>query len=80
MSIEKYQRFLKIKHKFDAKPLLSDVLDDFKHHTTKFLEAVAKESKLELETTLRPFLIDLIKHMNRYDITFEDLIKDEYNQ
>ena len=47
MTLEKYQKFLKNMHKFDQKPLLSDVYEIFESHTNKILAAIkmTKRSK-----------------------------------
>ncbi len=80
MSLDKYQKFLKNKHKFDPKPLYSTVIENFSKHTLNFMNALKSEDDAQVQTALRPFVVDLIKYMNRHDFSFDDLIKEEYNK
>jgi hypothetical protein len=79
MSIDKYQKFLKNKHKFDPKPILSDQYDKFKLHTQKFLKAVKSDDNKELKRVIKPFMNDLLVYLSRNDIMLSDLIKGQYN-
>ena len=79
MTLEKYQKFLKNMHKFDQKPLLSDVYEIFEAHTNKILVAIKNDHPDQMKKILSPFITDLLIYLNRNNIDFMDIIKDMYN-
>lgn len=79
MTLEKVQKFLKNKHKFDHKPELYDVIEKIDKLQSSFREAIKTESVPNLKKSMTDLLTEFIMISNRYDIDLTMLLKDEFN-
>ena len=79
MTVEKFAKYLKAKHKFDHYDL-QDTVESLEDHFIAIMTAVKKENPMQLKQVLKPFVIDLLKLMNSNNINVEDLIKGQYNE
>ena len=79
MVLEKVQKFLKNKHKFDHKPDLVDVIEKLDNVHSGLKEALHTESAPDLKDAISKYLHELIMIANRYDIDISTLISESFN-
>jgi len=77
--IEKLQRFLKNKHKFDKKLDMYDILEILDKNFSAFRGAVKSEELENVKKSLSNLLVGIIKYCNTRDIDIEDVIKEDFN-
>ncbi|MHA1518695.1 MAG: hypothetical protein ACTSVZ_03765 [Promethearchaeota archaeon] len=79
VSIEKIQKFLRNKHKFDPKSEIYDVLEKINDLHTRFKEALNSESVPDLRKIISSYIIEIIMISNRFDIDIPELLSKEFN-
>ena len=77
--IEKLQRFLKNKHKFDKKLDMYDILEILDMNFTAFRGAVKSEEIENVKKSLSNLLVGIIKYCNTRNIDIEEIIKADFN-
>ena len=77
--IEKLQRFLKKKHKFDKKLDMYDILEILDKNYNAFRGAVKSEELENVKKSLSSFLVGIIKYCNSRDIDIQEVIKEDFN-
>ncbi len=77
--IEKLQRFLKNKHKFDKKLDIYDVLEILDKNFTAFRGAVKSEELENVKKSLSNLIVGIIKYCNTRNIDIEEIIKADFN-
>ena len=77
--IEKLQRFLKNKHKFDRKLDMYEILELLDNNFKNFREAVKSEEKEDVKKALSQFLVEIIKYCNSRDIEIQKIVEDDFN-
>ncbi len=77
--LEKIQKFLHNKHKFDHKPEMYDVIEKFDEIHSDFKKALQAENVPEIKQSTSKYLIELIMISNRYDIDMSALLSEEFN-
>ena len=77
--IEKLQKFLKNKHKFDRKLDMYDILEILDKNFTAFRAAVKSEEIEHVRKSLSNFMVGIIKYCNSRDIDIQEVIKEDFN-
>ena len=77
--IEKLQKFLKNKHKFDRKLDMFDILELLDNNFNAFRAAVKSEEMEHVKSSLSSFMVGIIKYCNSRDIIIADVIKADFN-
>lgn len=77
--VEKLQRFLKNKHKFDHKIDIKDLLEIFDNKYNAFRASVKSDDKEAIKTNLIPLLIEILKYLNTKDIGLDELLEKQMN-
>ena len=77
--IEKLQRFLKNKHKFEKKLDMYEILEllDTKYKTLR--EAVKSEEKQDVKKAISNFMVEMIKYCNSRDIEIQKIMEEDFN-
>ncbi|MBD3350591.1 MAG: hypothetical protein GF364_03795 [Candidatus Lokiarchaeota archaeon] len=79
MEIEKIQRFLKNKHKFDRKKEDFEIIEDIKKNSNKICNLIKKNNIESLDTAIASFILELIKVCNIYEFDLPKVIKEKLN-
>ncbi len=77
--IEKLQRFLKNKHKFDRKLDMYEILELLDTNFKNFRDAVKSEEKEDVKKALFHLLVELIKYCNSRDIEIQKILEEDFN-
>ena len=77
--IEKLQRFLKNKHKFDKKLDMYESLEALDLNYKTFKEAVKSEEKKDVKKALSNFMVEIIKCCNSRDIEIQKIMEEDFN-
>lgn len=77
--IEKLQRFLKNKHKFDRKLDMYDILELLDNTFKNFREAVKSEEKEDVKKALSHLLVEIIKYCNSRNIEIQKILEEDFN-
>ena len=77
--IEKLQRFLKNKHKFDRKLDMYEILELLDTNFKNFRDAVKSEEKEDVKKALSHLLVELIKYCNSRDIEIQKILEEDFN-
>jgi uncharacterized FlaG/YvyC family protein len=73
--IDKVQRFLKAKHKYDKKPELKDQFELFTKDLNNLLANTKSGISTEIRQSLGTLLVDLIKYANTQNIDLVELFQ-----
>ena len=77
--IEKLQKFLKNKHKFDRKLDMYDILEILDKNFNAFRGAVKSEEIENVKSSLSSLMVGIIKYCNTRDIDIQEIIKADFN-
>lgn len=77
--IEKLQRFLKNKHKFDKKLDMYEILEALDLNYNTFKEAVKSEEKKDVKKAISNFMVEIIKYCNSRDIEIQKIMEEDFN-
>jgi len=77
--IEKLQRFLKNKHKFDRKLQMYEVLEILDNSYKTFRDAVNSDNKEDARNALSNLLVEIIKYCNTKDIEIQKILEEDFN-
>ena len=77
--IEKLQRFLKNKHKFERKLDMYEILELLDTKYKNFREAVNSEEKENVKKALSHFIVEIIKYCNSRDIEIQKIMEEDFN-
>jgi len=77
--IEKLQRFLKNKHKFERKLDIYEILELLDTKYKNFREAVNSEKKDDVKKALSNFMVEMIKYCNSRDIEIQKILEEDFN-
>ena len=77
--IEKLQRFLKNKHKFERKLDMYEILEALDVSYKNFREAVNSEKKEDVKKALSHFIVEIIKYCNSRDIEIQKIVEEDFN-
>jgi hypothetical protein len=72
--INKVQKFLKSKHKFDRKLSIDDELENLTNSFNNMKESAKTEDPDKVRNAFGQFLVELIKFANNNDILIEDVL------
>lgn len=79
MTLQKIQKFLKNKHKFDHKPDMFDVIAKYDGIHENVKNSLKGENVPELKENLAATLTEIVMIANRFDIDLTELLKEKYN-
>ena len=77
--IEKLQRFLKNKYKFDRKLDMYEILELLDNNFKNFREAVKSEEKEDVKKAISNFMVEMIKYCNSRDIEIQKIMEADFN-
>lgn len=79
MTIEKLQKFLLNKYKFEKAPDIRDRVEELDEVYGKFKKALLEEADLPtIRTTLSNFMLSILKYANTKDISLNSLADDHF--
>lgn len=79
MELEKLQRFLRNKHKFDRKREDYEIVEDLKQKASILGNLIKKNETENLDVVVGRYILDLIKLSNEYDIDIVKTLKEKLN-
>ena len=77
--IEKLQKFLKNKHKFDRKLDMYEILELLDINYKDFREAVKSEEIEHAKKSLSRLMVEIIKYCNSRDIEIQKVLQEDFN-
>ncbi len=79
MPLEKYQKFLKNKHKFDATPGKEETVARMEHVFGQLKEGILKDDPVVYRRNIAQLVEEILKFENTKDIDFLQLLDEELN-